>query len=315
MPIGQVTVVGGSGFVGRHLSQLLAARGVRVTVPTRARERAKTELIVLPTVDVVQADVHDATELERLFAGADAVVNLVGILHQRRRGDFQRAHVELPAKIVDACRRAGVGRLLHMSALGAAIDGPSEYLRSKGEGEDRVLRAGGDALAVTVFRPSVIFGTGDNFLSLFARMQALMPIVPLGSPQAKFQPVWVEDVVRAFADALGEPDAFGQRYELCGPKVYTLRELVALAGQVSGHPRPILGLGRTASYLQARVLELSPVKLVTRDNLKSMSIDNVCGCDWPAIFPPPPTPLEAVAPTYLTDPKRRYDFFRARAGR
>jgi NADH dehydrogenase len=316
MQIAQVTLIGGSGFVGRHIAEVLCARGIRVVVPTRNRERAKRELIVLPTADVVRADVHSPADLDRVMTGADAVVNLVGILHPSGRNSFQHVHVELPGKIVEACRRVGVKRLLHMSALGAAADAPSAYQRSKAEGEARALQAAGDTLAVTVFRPSVIFGSGDSLLTLFARMQRFLPIMLLGSPQAKFQPVWVEDVARAYAAALEDRNTFGQRYELCGPNVYNLRELVAAAGRMSGHPRPIVGLGKTLSYLQAAALELSPVKILTRDNLRSMSVDNVCGCGWPEIFRFVPSPLEAIGPSYLSPiVARRFDGFRARAGR
>ena len=316
MRIGQVTLIGGSGFVGRHIARVLAARGIRVVIPTRNRERAKRELIVLPTADVVRADVHSPQALDALVAGADAVINLAGILHARRRGDFERVHVELAGKVAEACRRRGVPRLLHMSALGADPEGPSEYLRSKGRGEARVVQAAGGALAVTVFRPSVIFGAGDSFLSLFARIQRVLPVVFLGSPHARFQPVWVEDVARAYAEAAGDRLAFGQSYVLCGPKVYTLRELVELAGRASGHPRPIVGLGKGASWLQALAMEMLPVKLLTRDNLRSMSVDNVCGCSWPELFTLPPTPLETVIAGYLAPTvQRRYDRYRARARR
>lgn len=316
MPSERVTVIGGSGFLGCRLVQRLADRGLQVLVPTRNRERAKRELIVLPTVDVVRADVHATAALERLLAGSDAVVNLVGILHRSRRQSFERVHVELPLAIAQACRRTGVRRLLHMSALNAARDAPSDYLRSKGEGEARLLEVAGEDLQVTVFRPSVIFGAGDSFLSMFARLQRLLPIMLLGSPRARFQPVWVEDVARALAAALDERETFGHAYELCGPKVYTLRDLVELAGRLSGHARPVIGLGPRASYWQAALLELSPVKLITRDNVRSMSIDNVCRCGWPEIFDFKPSALEAIAPSYLSPAAhRRYDGFRARAGR
>lgn len=315
MLIGHVVILGGSGFVGQHIAHRLTQRGVRVTIPTRDRERAKRDLIVLPTVDVVSSDVHSPAELARLVAGADAVVNLVGILHPSRRDSFERVHVELPAKVVDACRRGRVPRLLHMSALNAGADAPSAYLRSKAEGEQRVMQAAA-TLAVTIFRPSVIFGRGDSLLNMFARLQRVLPIVLLGSPQAKFQPVWVEDVARAYDHALDAPETFGKRFELCGPKVYTLRELVELAGRLSGNPRPIIGLGKTASYLQALALELSPVKLLTRDNVRSMSIDNVCSCGWPEEFDFEPAALEAIAPSYLAPAVwRRMDLFRERAGR
>jgi len=316
MDIAKVTIIGGAGFVGRHLARVLDERGVQVTVPARYRERAKRDLIILPSTEVIEADVHSASDLDRVLEGADAVVNLVGILHESRRGDFDRAHVELPTTIAAACKRSGVRRLLHMSALCADPGGPSRYLRSKGEGEARMRAASGEGLDVTIFRPSVIFGLGDSFLSLFARMLGVMPIVLLGSPRARFQPVWVEDVVRAFADALANRDTFGQSYDLCGPTIYSLRELIELTGRVSGHPRPVIGLGKSASYLQALAMEFSPVKLLTRDNLLSMSVDNVCGCGWPEEFKFTPSALEAVAPTYLAGAARgHYDGFRARARR
>jgi len=229
-------VLGGSGFLGRHLVAALAARGARVTVPARRRERAK-HLILLPTVEVVETDVLAPGVLDQLIAGRDAVVNLVGVLHSRRgrpneRGpndygpDFARAHVEIPQALVNACHVSGVRRLLHVSAVGAAPDAPSEYLRSKGVGEKLVLAD--DELRATVFRPSVVFGPEDNFLNLFARLARLFPVLPLGSAQAQFQPVYVGDVVQAMLAALDAPSATGKRYDLCGPRRYTLAELVRL---------------------------------------------------------------------------------------
>lgn len=314
--IRNVVILGGSGFVGWHLARLLAERGIGCIVPTRNRELAKRELLVLPNVSVVEAGVRDDKALARLLTGADAVVNLVGILHESARQSFQAVHADLPARVVEACRQAGVGRYLHMSALCADPQGPSRYLRSKGEGEVRALQAAGAGLAVTVFRPSVIFGRGDSFLSMFAGMLRLAPVVPLGSPNARFQPVWVEDVARAFADALDRRETYGQRYDLCGPTVYTLRDLIRITGEAIGRARPVIGLGRTASYLQAAAMELSPVKILTRDNVRSMSVDNVCACGWPEVFDFAPSHLEAVLPTYLGSGRSRaYDDYRARAGR
>ena len=298
-------VVGGSGFVGRHLVAALAARGARVTVPTRRRERAK-HLILLPTVDVVEIARLDANALASLAAGCDAVVNLAGILHGRRAGrgergpnqygpDFAQTHVELAQAVVGACRRAGVKRLLHMSALGADPAAPSEYLRSKGIGEQAVLAA--DDLEATVFRPSVIFGPEDRFLNLFAQLSAVLPVLALGSPRARFQPVFVGDVVKAMLGALESREAAGKRYDLCGPHERTLRELLEFVCAVTGRKRLIIGLPDGLSYLQAWAMELLPVKLLTRDNHRSMQVPSVCDCEFP--FGIRPVALETAAPIWL----------------
>ena len=306
-------VVGGSGFVGRHLVAALAARGARVTVPTRRRERAK-HLILLPTVDVVQVEQLDARALGSLAAGCDAVVNLAGVLHspRARAGEegpnhygpaFAQAHVELAQAVVAACRAAGAGhnrpRLLHMSALGADPKAPSEYLRSKGIGERSALAA--DDLEVTVFRPSVIFGPEDRFLNLFARLAALLPVLVLGSPEARFQPVYVGDVVRAFLAALDSDEAIGKRYDLCGPKEYTLRQLVERVCSITGRRRLVIGLPESLSYLQAWAMELLPIKLLTRDNYRSMQVPSVCrSCNGGAFpFGIQPALLETLAPSWL----------------
>jgi NADH dehydrogenase len=314
--VSRILLLGGSGFIGRHLTQALVELGHSVLVPTRRRERAK-HLITLPTVEVVEADVHDSATLERLLKGCDAAINLVGILHGQPGvpygPEFARVHVELPQKIVDACRKTRVQRLLHMSALQARPDGPSEYLRSKGEGEARVLAAQKE-LAVTVFRPSVVFGPDDRFLNLFAMLQRWLPVMFLGCAQARFKPVYVGDVVRCFTRALEDRASFGAHYDLCGPKVYTLRELVQWAGKTSGHPRPVVDLSQRLSYLQAWTLELLPGKLMSRDNVRSMQVASVS--DAPLPFGLQPTPLEAAASSLRgTEPRTRYDAFRHTAGR
>ncbi len=304
-----ILVLGGGGFVGRHLVAALAARGIRVTVPSRRRERAK-RLLLLPTVDVVECDVNQSDALSALVAGRDAVVNLVGVLH---RG-FERAHVELPQAVLAACRAHGVRRVLHTSALGASLAAPSEYLRSKGAGERAVLAA--NDLDVTVFRPSVIFGPEDAFLNLFAMLARLMPVLLLACPQARFQPVYVRDVARVMIDALGESKSFGRAYDLCGPKAYTLRELVETVCRITGRRRLVLGLPDWLSTVQASLLELAPGEpLMTRDNLRSMQVPSVCDCSLP--FGVVPQELEALAPAWLAPggARRRYPVFRWRARR
>ncbi len=280
MTAATIVVLGGAGFVGRHVVARLAAAGHRVVVPARRRESAKP-LILLPTVDVVEADVHDPRALASLCAGASALVNLVGILNESAGATFERVHVDVTRHAVTACHVAGVPRFLQMSALGAAPDGPSRYLRSKAAAEAIVAASG---LAWTIFRPSVIFGRDDTFLNLFARLSRTLPVVVLAAPNARFQPIFVEDVAHCIVHALGDDLTQRARYDLCGPKVYTLQQLVRYVGEVAGAVRPVVPLGPGLSRLQATVLEHLPGKLMSRDNLRSTETDNVCDCPFPAVF-------------------------------
>ena len=309
----RIVVLGGSGFVGRHVVGRLAAAGHRVTVAERRRESAK-HLILLPTVDVVEADVNDPRALPTLFAGADTVINLVGILNEAGPATFARAHVELARNVVAACHAAGVTRLLHMSALGADAGAASQYLRTKAAAEAIVAASG---LRWTIFRPSVIFGREDSFLNLFARLSRVLPIVVLAAPNARFQPVYVEDVAHCFVQAVTDDLTRHARFDLCGPRVYTLRELVVYVGELTGSLRPIIALSPGLSKLQATVLEHLPGKLMSRDNLLSMQKDNVCNCPFPAVFGVAPVALEAVAPQYLSPGAQRsaFDPYRANSGR
>ena len=307
-------VLGGSGFLGRYVVARLVAAGHRVTVLTRRRESAR-HLILLPTVDLVEGDSFDRATLLRLATPVSAVINLAGILNERGADTFARVHVELPRLIVEACKAAGVRRVVHVSAVGAdAAGGPSRYLRSKGEGEAVIEQSG---LDWTILRPSIVFGREDRFVNLFARLTRLLPVLALGGANARFQPVYVRDVAACVQHALADDATIGQRYCLCGPKVYTLRELVAYAGEVSGHPRPIVGLGPAAAKLQALALEILPGGLMSRDNLASMSRDNVCDGPFPAVFGITPTALEVVVPSYLAPDaqKSQYDPLREHSGR
>lgn len=309
MRFDRVLVLGGSGFIGRHLVAELVRRGKKVTVPSRRRERAK-HLILLPTVQVVEADVFEPGVLPELMRRHDSVINLVGVLHGP---GFERAHVELPKAIVEACRASGVKRVLHMSALGAATDAPSEYQRSKGRGEAVIMEA--TDLDATVFRPSVVYGPEDKFLNLFARLARRLPVLAVPSAEARFQPVYVGDVSQAFAEALDDPDATGRRYELAGPREYTLKELVDLVCQLTGRHRLVVGLPAGLSSIQAFFLEKLPGRLMSRDNLRSMQVPNTTQAPFP--FGIQPRALEAVAPTYLapSGPRERYPQLRWRARR
>jgi len=304
----RVLVLGGSGFIGRHFVAQLARREIKVTVASRRRERAK-HLILLPTVDVVQANVADPAVLERLARDKDVVVNLLGILH----GDFDRIHVQLPRTIVAACRAAGVKRLLHMSALGADVNGPSAYQRSKGAGEQALLQA--RDLDVTVFRPSVVFGPEDQFLNRFAAMARLLPVLAVPCPRARFQPVYVGDVARVMLSSLEDTGSHGRAFELGGPHEYELKQLVELVCAMTGHRRLVIGLSGRLSYFQAAVLEHLPGRLMTRDNTLSMKVPNVTAARFP--YGIAPQPLEALAPAYLrpSGPRERYPQLRWRARR
>ena len=304
----QILVLGGTGFVGRHICAKLAAQQISLTVPTRRRGRAGS-LITLPQLRLVEADIHDRTQLQRLVAGHDAVINLVAIL-QGTQTAFERVHVELPRSLAQACKQTGVRRLVHISALGADSDHPerlpSIYLRSKSKGE-QVLRQAG--LDLTVIRPSVIFGAEDRFLNTFAQLQRVAPFVPLAGASARLQPVWVEDVARAVVACLVGPHAqesIGQTYEAAGPDVYTLRELVQWSGRWAGlgrgQGRLVWPLPDALARLQALLMEAMPGEpLLSRDNLDSLSVPNVATGAHPGLsaLGVEVAAVQAIAPGYL----------------
>lgn len=315
MQFREICVLGGSGFVGSAIVAKLDAAGYSVKVLTRHRDRAK-HLSLLPNVKLVECNILDNQALSTALKGADAVINLIGVLHQSRRSSFSTMHQQLPAQLAAICIDLGIKRLLHMSSLQAAEQAPSQYLRSKAAGE-AALNALKDKLSITIFRPSVIFGAGDSFINLFATLIKCLPVVLLAKPNAKFQPVWVEDVASCFVNSLANTETYGKTYELAGPKVYTFRQLVMAVMNVVGKQRPIVGLGDALSYAQAFMMELLPVKLMSRDNVRSMEVDSVSASSFPTVFGITPTPLEAVIPEYLVDKTARgaYDRFRQSAAR
>lgn len=306
----RIAVLGGTGFVGTALVSRLAAAGHDVRVLTRDPRNGRP-LAVLPTVRTVRADVHDETALRRGLDGCDTVVNLVGILNEKGSSGegFAHAHAALARKAVAAAAAAGATRLLHMSALGAAEDGPSFYLQSKGMAE-RHVRAAPPTLGWTIFRPSVIFGAGDSFMNRFAGLLRLSRgAIPLARAGARFAPVWVEDVATAFVRALDDrmPDgaplpggrSIGRAYDLCGPEVFTLEALVRLAGEHTGLHTRVLPLPDPIARLQARVMDRLPGKPFSTDNYRSLTVDNVCREDGCAPLGIVPASLRAIAPTYL----------------
>jgi NADH dehydrogenase len=314
-----VLVLGGTGFVGRSVCEKLVERSGgasgRIAVPTRRASRAR-HIQMLPTVELIEADVHDEARLARLVAGRDAVINLVAILHGSQ-ADFQRVHVDLPAKLARACNQAKVRRVVHVSAIGAADNAPSRYLRTKAAGEAALKSAG---LELTLLRPSVVFGEHDSFLNLFAALQAAFPLLPLAGAQARFQPVWVEDLAAAIVHCLDDDTTIGQTFEIAGPRVLTLKEIAQLAGRWSGHERPIVALPLPLGRLQAAMMEMLPgVPLMSRDNIDSMRTPNVAGGHCPGLeqLGIVASSLESVAPGYLGHARGpgRLDPWRAGAGR
>jgi uncharacterized protein YbjT (DUF2867 family) len=297
-----ICVLGGSGFVGTHLCAALARDGWRIVVPTRDPVRAG-HLAPIPSLKLVAADIHDPAQLAALADGQQVVVNLVGILNVRGRNGrgFARVHAELVRKLVDACRRARVDRLLHVSALNADADhGPSHYLRSKGQGERIIREESGPDLRWTIFQPSVIFGPRDDFVNRFARLLRAIPLVfPLARPGARFAPVWVGDVVAAMGRALADEATAGECYELCGPERLALRQIVCRIRDRLGLSRAVIGIPDVAARLQAAVCDFVPGKPFSTDNYRSLLVDAVCKVNGLARLGIRPQPLDAILPSYL----------------
>ncbi len=303
--------------MGLRLANRLALMGHNIVIPSRRRERHR-DLLVIPSVDVIECNSLDYSSLRQCVKGCDTVINLIAILNEKKGGDFERIHCELPKNIVNACEAERVTRILHISSLNAdATTGSSAYLRSKGKGEDIIHGANDRGIATTSFRPSVIFGPGDNFFNMFASMLRISPIFfPLACPQAKFAPIFVEDVVSAMLNTLNDKATAGQRYDLCGPKTYTLEQLVEYTNKVTGLNRNIIGLSDGLSRIMASIMGILPGKPFSKDNYLSMKVDSVCASPSP-ILDEPLTPLEAVVPQYVGRKNQRayYDQHRYSARR
>jgi uncharacterized protein YbjT (DUF2867 family) len=308
-----VCVLGGTGFVGTELVAQLASAGHWVRVPTRALAHGQ-HLSVLPTVELVAADVHDRQTLADLLAGMDAAVNLVGILNESRGARFRDVHVGLAAKLIEEARTARVSRLLHMSAVGADAErAPSKYLRSKGQAE-ALVRAATRTLDVTIFRPSVIFGPGDSLTERFTRLLRLTGgWLPLARPRARFAPVYVGDVAQGMVRALGDRATVGRTYELCGPDVLTLEQIVRTSAAAAGLRSHIVRLPDFLARLQGLALGVLPGKPFTLDNFRSLTVDSVCAEDGLGALAIEPRRLAGLLPTYLggMDQPDQFNRFRA----
>ncbi|MCP5313141.1 MAG: complex I NDUFA9 subunit family protein [Chromatiaceae bacterium] len=316
MKIANIALIGGSGFVGRHLVRHLRNRGYRCRVITRHAHRHAD---LRTAAELVEADPFDRGQLTEALRGCEATIHLVGILNaDGERRSFRRVHVELVENVVAACHAAKVVRLLHMSALNAdQASGGSQYLRSKGEGENRAHTHGKPGIAVTSFRPSVIFGPDDSFLNRFAALLRIPGPMPLACPGAQLSPVYVGDVAAAFANALEDPATFGKHYELCGPRTYTLAQLVRFVAAQSGTRKVIIGLPDWASRLQAAILQYVPGRPFTPDNYLSLGVPSVCREDGLAALGVTPTSLENAGARFLRgeDKNRLLDQLRQTSGR
>lgn len=312
----RVCLLGGTGFVGRAVATRLAREGFPLRVLTRDRERHRAELIMLPQLELIEADVFDSDVLKRHLTGCQAIIHLIGILNEGRRDidSFQRIHVGSMRIAADAACAVGVRHFIYLSALQAdAARGPSYYLRSKGEAEARLTAT--TNIKYSILRPSVIFGPGDSFLNRFAILLKFSPVFPLACANAKFAPVYVGDVAEAIARVLCVPQCYGMRYELCGPRPYSLLELVRYTAACANIRRWILPLGSKLSRLQAEICEFIPGKPFSRDNYRSTLVDSICtGEDGLTHLGITPTALEAIAPFYLQH-KGHLDQFRRKAGR
>lgn len=315
MNYSRIALLGGGGFIGSYIAERLAEQDVALTIPTRQRERQKQRLIVLPQTELVETNLHDPQALAQLLQGHDAVVSMVGILHGSRRA-FEHAHVELVEKIIAACKQQGIRRLVHISALGAATNGPSDYQQTKGLAEERIKSSG---LDWTILRPSVVFGVGDSFLNLFAGLLNRLPMLPLAGAHTRFAPVWADDVARAVVACLHNPLTIHQRLDLTGPRTYTLAELVGYVGRLTAHPRPVISLPAELALLQATLMECLPGRpLMSRDNVRSLAVDNTSPDPFPSgLLGFAPTALESVAPGYLgrDDKNTRLSAYREKATR
>ncbi|GLR27235.1 complex I NDUFA9 subunit family protein [Limnobacter litoralis] len=275
-----ILIIGGSGFLGQSVCNQLAAQGHRLTVPTRRLDKGK-HLSMLPTCQVVKANIHDRATLGKLVTGQDIVVNLLGVLHSKKGKPYGQSfrvnHVEFPKALCSVMSKHGVNRLVHISALGIGVQNPapSMYLRSKTDGEAIVKDSG---LAWTILRPSVVFGPADKFLNTFAALSRLFPVIPLAGAKTKFQPVSVHDVGAAVAKSVADEDKITVHttFDLVGPETFTLAELVALAAHAVDKSPLIIPIPNAAAKLQAFFMELLPGEpVMSRDNVDSMKIDNV----------------------------------------
>jgi len=295
-----ITVFGGTGFLGRHTIRALAKAGHRIRVAVRFPH----EGFFLPPMGTVgqiallRCNVREADEVAAAVAGADAVINLTGILFQRGEQSFEAVHVEAAEIIAKAAKATGAKTLVHVSAIGADKDAEALYASSKGEGEERVRAAFPEAAIV---RPSLVFGPEDDFFNRFAGLARVLPLLPLiGGGHTKFQPVFVGDVAAVIAKLVQDPALGGKTYEIGGPTVFTFKELMQVVLKETGRKRLLLPVPFALATLKAMFLQFLPKPLLTPDQVTLLKSDNiVTGENGLTALGIAPTSVEAEVPTYL----------------
>ena len=311
MLIKKIAILGGTGFVGQSLCNRLSKDGYMLKVPTRNREYNRDNLILLPNLELIETDIHNSDDLKELLIDCDAVINLVGILNEKRNNGkgFRKVHVELVKNLISICKVHGIRRILQISALGTdAKNGKSFYLKTKGEAE-KLLRSNSVGIKTTILKPSVIFGKKDTFFNRFAKLLKICPFFfPLACYKTKFSPIYVLDVVEMIANSINDPNSYNKSYQLCGPKTYSLKNLISFTSETLDLKCVIIPLNNTLSYIQARVFDFLPNKPFSTDNYLSAQSDSVCECNDLFRYNIKPTAIEDIVPQYLAGYKY-YSFY------
>jgi len=315
MLIKKIAILGGTGFVGQSLCNRLSKDGYKLKVPTRNREYNRDNLILLPNLELIETDIHNSDDLKELLIDCDAVINLVGILNEKRNNGkgFRKVHVELVKNLISICKVHGIRRILQISALGAdAKNGKSFYLKTKGEAE-KLLCSNSVGIKTTILKPSVIFGKKDSFFNRFAKLLKICPFFfPLACYKTKFSPIYVLDVVEMIAKSINDPNSYNKSYQLCGPKTYSLKNLISFTSETLDLKCVIIPLNNTLSYIQARVFDFLPSKPFSTDNYLSAQTDSICECNDLFRYNIKPTAIEDIVPQYLAGYKYHsfYSMFR-----
>ena len=302
MLIKKIAILGGTGFVGQSLCNRLSKDGYKLKVPTRNREYNRDNLILLPNLELIETDIHNSDDLKELLIDCDAVIYLVGILNEKRNNGkgFRKVHVELVKNLISICKVHGIRRILQISALGTdAKNGKSFYLKTKGEAE-KLLRSNSFGIKTTILKPSVIFGKKDSFFNRFSKLLKICPFFfPLACNKTKFSPIYVLDVVEMIAKSINDPNSYDKSYQLCGPKTYSLKNLISFTSETLDLKCVIIPLNNTLSYFQARVFDFLPNKPFSTDNYLSAQTDSICECNDLFRYNIKPTAIEDIVPQYL----------------